>query len=136
MSPTYDWSGEASIKLGDVVARPGERAATTQYFTDANLNLVSHLPQVDAPIKTIYNADITVNGNESAVVDQNYERIAIYNNCGGVLQIYTNNDSDNIIPMVDESFWILDNRKHDIGAIYMSGESAGPVKISLDKNIL
>lgn len=135
--PTYDYSGEVTLKLEGLLALPGKRIETNKYYSDTDLNLVSHLPQVSPPpVKTLFNEDIVAGVVSSVEVDQNYDRIAIFNESGGVCKIYTNNDPDNIIPMVDESFWILDNRERTIGEIYMSGESSGGVKISLDKNIL
>ena len=137
MSPTYDWSGETNLGLEGEVILPGERFTTDKYHSDSDLGLVSHLPQVDPPpILTLFEEDIVVGTTENLEVDPSYERIAVYNNCGGVLNIYTNGDSTNFIPMVDNSFWILDNRKKNIGSIHLSGESAGLVNVSCDKNIL
>jgi len=137
MSPIYDFSGEVTTKFYDKTVLAGERFTTDRYFSDDDLNLVSHLPQVDPPpIKSMFQDDIVAGTISEVTVDQNYPRIVVYNLCGGILKVIANEDVDNYIPMANNTFWTLDNSKNNIGKLGLSGEAGGPVDVSGDMNII
>ncbi len=137
MSPTYDFSGESTTKFYDKTVLAGERFTTDRYFSDDDLNLVSHLPQVDPPpIKSMFHDDIVAGVTEEVEIDPIYPRIVIYNICGGILKVIANEDADNYIPMANNTFWTLDNSKGNIGELGLSGEASGRVDVSGDMNII
>ena len=135
--PTYDYSGESTIKFKDTTVLAGQRFTIDHYVTDDNVNLVSHLPQVDPPpVKSMFNEDIVAGTISEVEIDQHYPRIVVYNICGGILKLVVNEDVDNYIPMANNSFWTLDNSKSNIGEIGLSGEASGRVDVSGDMNII
>jgi len=135
--PTYDFSGEVTTKFHDTTVLAGKRFTIDRYLSDDDLNLVSHLPQVDPPpIKSMFSEDIVEGVISEVDVDQNYQRIVVYNICGDLLKVIVNEDVDNYIPMANNTFWNLDNSKNNIGEIGLSGESSGRVDVSGDMNIM
>ena len=137
MSPIYDFSGEVTTKFHDTTVLAGKRFTIDRYLSDDDLNLVSHLPQVDPPpIKSMFSEDIVEGVISEVDVDQNYQRIVVYNICGDLLKVIVNEDVDNYIPMANNTFWNLDNSKNNIGEIGLSGESSGRVDVSGDMNIM
>ena len=135
--PTYDHSGESTIKFGDTTVLAGERFTIDKYVYDSNVNLVSHLPQVDPPpVMSMFNDDIVAGTTEEVEIDQRYKRLIVYNICGGILKLVVNEDADNYIPMANNTFWTLDNRDSNIGEIGLSGEASGRVDVSGDMNII
>lgn len=42
--PTYDYSGEKTLKCGTDIFHPGKRTISKQFITNADLNLISTLP--------------------------------------------------------------------------------------------
>jgi len=135
--PTYDFSGESTTKFYDKTVLAGERFTTDRYFSDDNLNLVSHLPQVDPPpVKSMFSGNIVSGETSEVTIDQDYDRIIIYNICGGILKVIANEDTDNYIPMANNTFWTLDNSKGNIGELGLSGEASGRVDVSGDMNII
>ena len=137
MSPIYDFSGEVTTKFYDKTVLAGERFTTDRYFSDDDLNLVSHLPQVDPPpVNSMFHDDIVAGTISEVTVDQSYPLIVIYNLCGGILKVIANEDVDNYIPMANNTFWTLDNSKNNIGELGLSGEASGRVDVSGDMNII
>ena len=135
--PTYDFSGEVTKKFYNTTVLAGKRFTIDRYLSDDDVNLVSHIPQVDPPpIKSMFQDDIVAGTISEVTVDQNYPRIVIYNLCGGILKVIANEDVDNYIPMANDTFWTLDNSKCTIGELGLSGESSGAVDVSGDMNII
>jgi len=135
--PLYDFSGESTTKFDGKSVLPGERFEADMYFSDDELGLVSHLPQVSpAPIKSFFSEDIVAGVVSSVTIDAEYKRLSLYNICGGILKAYVNEDSSNTITIANNSFWEFDNRNSQIGEINLSGEASGRVDVSGDMNTL
>ena len=134
--PTYDYSGEITKLFDGEAVRAGERFTVDEYLSDDDVNLVSHLPQVEPPpIKTLFNDDIVAGVVRDVSVDQKYARVNVYNVCGGILKFYANGDADNYITMPSNSFWEVNNSLRNVGTLHLSGESSGNVQITCDQNI-
>jgi len=134
--PLYDYSGEMTIKFGKKVVLPGERFISEEYLNDSNLNLISDLPAVDAQVDSLFAGEITAGVVQEVEIDISYKRISMYNICGGICKIYTNDDSDKAIRMPNNTFYNLDNRERKIGTINISGEVTGKFYINVDNNII
>lgn len=135
--PTFDYSGEVTKRFGSTTVLAGHRFQIDEYLADDDVTLVSHLPQIDPPpINTMFSDDIVAGTVSDVTVDQNYDRLSIYNICGGNLRFYVNDDADNSEIMPNNSFWTLDNRKKKIGTIHLSGEASGRVDVNGDMNTL
>jgi len=130
MSPTYDYSGEAILKIGDQEFYPNRRSVTTKYYTDDNLVLISNSPSAPEPVKVLSRAAITAN---AITIDQNYNTVRVVNGTRSGITVCFNGDSDNTIGLNNYSGELMyvdfDNSEHEIGQVTISGSGTGIVEV-------
>ena len=129
--PTYDFSGEYTLRVEGKTVKAGERFTTDYYLQDeTDINLVAHTPRIDPPQVKQFFSDNMVSGEAVSVnIDPYYNRITITNSNDAVIVCSVNGNTDDSFIVTNSESKVLSNVDRLIGEIGIITSATGRVDV-------